>query len=60
MVHMRFIVLHYDVIMSFTVVVVTFGPFKLSLMSRRKTDKFWVNLKMRTRNRILIKNIGKI
>ena len=36
----------YDVIMSFTVVVVTFGPFSESLMSRRKTDKFCVNLKI--------------
>lgn len=37
---------YYDVIISFTVVVVTLGPFKLSLISRRKTDKFWVNLSL--------------
>ena len=31
--------------MSFTVVVVTLGPLSESLMSRRNTDKFCVNLK---------------
>ena len=40
----------YDVIMSLTVVVVTLGPFRLSLMSRLKTDKFCVNLQKLMRN----------
>ena len=42
----------YDVIMSFTVVVVTFGPFKESLISRRNTDKFCVNLEKNIRELI--------
>ena len=36
--------------MSLTVVVVTLGPFRLSLMSRLKTDKFCVNLQKLMRN----------
>ena len=35
---------NYEVIMSFTVVVVTLGPLRESLMSRRNTERFWVNL----------------
>ena len=38
---------NYDVIMSFTVVVVTLGPLSESLMSRRNTERFWVNLEIK-------------
>ena len=45
---------HYEVIISFTeVAVVTFGPLRLSLMSLRKTERFWVNLSLFFVNKVL-------
>lgn len=45
---------YYEVIISFTeVAVVTFGPFRLSLMSLRKTERFWVNLSLFFVNKVL-------
>ena len=44
----------YDVIISFTeVAVATFGPFRLSLMSLRKTERFWVKRSLFFVNKVL-------
>ena len=45
---------NYDVIISFTdVAVATFGPFRLSLMSLRKTERFWVKRSLFFVNKVL-------
>ena len=45
---------YYEVIISFTeVAVVTLGPLRLSLMSLRKTERFWVNLSLFFVNNVL-------
>ena len=46
--------INYDVIISFTeVAVATFGPFRLSLMSLRKTERFWVKRSLFFVNKVL-------
>ena len=46
--------INYDVIISFTdVAVATFGPFRLSLMSLRKTERFWVKRSLFLVNKVL-------
>ena len=46
--------INYDVIISFTeVAVATFGPFRLSLISLRKTERFWVKRSLFFVNKVL-------
>ena len=46
--------INYDVIISFTdVAVATFGPFRLSFMSLRKTERFWVKRSLFFVNKVL-------